>query len=373
MSATTKPDKRKKRKAKARKFRRANPRNGFTPDLLLDTWKDFTDDVAELERKVIQLATGEAVKKSTKRSTFVGKLKRMVAYGIGQLTRKAGRIEKEATTLGETTARRTIKQLAQSAPRAPRSKELGNTVRIPKTLVDSVREMAPVIVGSGSALFDDIVKAVVKAPPESDVARRRLAQQVIDNFADRGITGFIDKSGRRWNMVSYVEMATRTATTALAREAHKNEMVKSGFDVVRVTVMPNCHPFCQPYQGRLLSLTGETTGTWHGEKVVASLDEALAHGYNHPGCRHTIVPAIPGVKVSNPDMIDPGDYEASQQLRALERQVRKWKRAEVAAVTPEGKAKSRAKIREYQGKIRGHVLDTGITRNRLREQINVAL
>ena len=246
----------------------------------------------DLQTKIMQRAAQAALEKIPNRTSFLTGLRRLVAGGTGRMVAEARRVERDAQHLGRATATHIIDQhpptdadrarAALNAPKVPRNADLGTTVRAPKGLQNTIKDIAPTLYGSGSALYDDILKRVAMTPPESDTARRRIAQKALDEYKQRGITGFVDKAGRRWNMVTYVEMATRTAASDLAMRAHIAELQRVGVDVVRVTVMPNCHPFCKPYQGRLLSLTGATQGTYHGERVVATLAEALAHGFRHP-------------------------------------------------------------------------------------------
>lgn len=367
------------RKKKRKLFKVPDLRKGLGADMLDGIHNRIVDIAERAERALIKESAQNALQ-GTPTATFRAKFVQTVAKWVGALTGEAGKVEDQATGLGQKAAKAMIEankadieRLAAMGPKIPRNPNLGTTVRTPKPLVEAVQNMGPTMLGTGTQLFDEIVNAIAANPPESDAARRRIAQKVLDNFQDRGITGMVDKSGRRWNMVSYVEMATRTAAGNLAMSAYLDELVKAGVDVVRVTVMPNCHPYCRPYQGRLLSITGGSKESVTGEKVVASLADALAHGFRHPNCRHTITLDIPGKAVPDPDLIDPGDYHATQQLRSLEREVRKWKRAEASAVTPESRQKARAHIRDAQGKIRDHVEKTAIPRNRWREQINHAL
>lgn len=370
MAKTTKKIRRQKRKTRL-SFKRE--KKGFSPDMLDGIWQKSVDIAADIEVRIVQLVNQHALKRNPNRMSFRRGLRKLVAMGISRFRRQAKELEAITGTVGKDTARKTLGELAKSAPKSPRNPLLGTTVRTPKSLQEAYEGMAPHILNSGSKLYDDIVRALVKAPPESDAARRRIAQSVLDDFQKRGITGFVDKSGRRWNIVSYVEMATRTATADMAMRAHIAEIQAAGLDLVRVTVMPNCHPFCQPFQGRLLSITGETEASEDGEPVVASIADAIARGFRHPNCRHTVKVHVPGVEVPDPELIDPGDYKATQDLRALERNVRKAKRAEAAAVTPERVAQARKEIRMYQRAIREHVAKTGVPRNRWREQINHAL
>ena len=296
-------------------------REGFSPDLLDGIWQPLANIAADLERSIVKHVAEQAANPNPNRPGLVRHLRRIINTAIGKMGRAATTVEKQATTLGERTAAQVLDQvpkaqldkLVHSAPKAPRSTALGTTVRSPKSLHQAIKETGPHALGSGSHLYDETTRRLIANPVESDAARRRLAQDVLDDFQKRGVTGFVDKAGKRWNIVPYGEMATRTAAANLAMDAHLNEMKKVGLDVVRVTVMPNCHPWCQPYQGRLLSITGATTGEYHGEKIVTSVADAIAHGFRHPNCRHSVRVHIPGMESPDPDLIDPGDYKATQE------------------------------------------------------------
>lgn len=326
---------RKKATTRRRMLARLYRGNTFHPDQVTISTNPPADEAARLEVRVIDLATTSATKTNPDRATFIRRLRRTVAYGLGRITRTATEAENTAKAAGTAAGQRAAARAADDSPQtdtterlraqgwgrppgdqddedttlgvpsghpgdgkhltarqarrvtdaalqAPRSPETGNTVRVPKALADTFRDMAPTIIGSGSALYDDIVRELAANPPTSDADRRRTAQRVIDKFTERGITGLVDKGGRRWNLTTYVEMATRTAATNIARQAQTAALTLAGLDLVRVTVMPNCNPLCQPFQGRLLSLTGAVDRDPLGEPVVTTLQNALTRGYNHP-------------------------------------------------------------------------------------------
>lgn len=381
--------------------KRLTGRGGFTPDRITIAPNPATERAHNVETTLITIATDEALAPLPDRGRAIRRLRQATSYGLGLTAAAATRHAEEAQELGTALAQVMVtpdplddpetslgapdpvddgahltaaqaRRLADTALRPPRNKDTGNTVNTPRALHDTIAELAPTVLGSASTLYDDVVKELANHPPTSDTDRRRTAQGILDKFNKRGITGFIDKGGRRWNITTYVEMATRTAATELARRAQVIELLRVGMDLVRVTVMPNCNPLCQPFQGRLLSLTGATDHDALGEPVVTTLKDALSRGYNHPQCRHSIVPHVPGDAKPPDDTIDPGDYKAVQKLRALEVEVRKAKTEKATAMTPEATARANARIRAGQKRIREHVAATGITRVRLREQIDKA-
>lgn len=364
-------------------YRTITNQHGFSPDLLEGLADPLVQAAHNVEQEIIIKVTQEAIKPQAKKGGLRRRLTRFTKRLFNRLIKRAKTAEQEATTIGEKAVtvltahiippQSPPKVNIPTAPKPPLNPEQGVTVRIPKALHETIMDMIPQVSKSGNQLYDQIVEAIAKNPPNSEAGRRRVAQQLLDTFNKKGITGFVDKAGRNWNLVSYVEMATRTATTTLAREAHVKQLTKLGLDVVRVTVMPDCNPLCLPFQGRLLSLTGRVKKNYHGEEVVATLAEALIRGFQHANCRHTIQVVIPGQEVKDPDLIDPGDYQATQHLRRLERDVRAAKRAKETALTTEARHKAQQQLTHAQQKIRTHIHKTGISRKRLREQINLAL
>lgn len=205
------------------------------------------------------------------------------------------------------------------------------------------------------------------------------AQDALDRLADRGITGFTDRSGRRWELASYVEMAVRTATARAEVDSHMDVLAANGGDLVWVSDAPQECRLCRPWEGAILSITGVSTGSIEVEnqitgdpmtvRVKAPLAVARAAGLLHPNCRHAINLYVPGASRPPAKTADPEGDQARQQLRYLERQVRHWKKREAVALTPEARGNARRKVRDYQRRIKTHVDTTTAKRQRHREQI----
>lgn len=66
---------------------------------------------------------------------------------------------------------------------------------------------------------------------------------------------------------------------------------------------------------------------------------------------------------------NPAGYEDRQQQRYIERQIRKWKRREAAGLDDEARAQARAKVREWQGRMRQFVAEKDRKRLYYREQV----
>ncbi|MEU9557986.1 phage minor capsid protein [Streptomyces fumanus] len=232
--------------------------------------------------------------------------------------------------------------------------------------------------------YRDVVARATAAPVLGAQTRRQAAQTALDQFAGRGITGFVDRSGRSWELRSYVEMATRSAVGRAALEAHTDRLAAYGVDLVLVSQAPEECKLCRPWERTILVRTGAPGArdvevehaTEDGEtvtvRVAGSLPEARAAGLQHPNCRHTVSAYLPGVTRIPKAQPSRGTYEDSQRQRYLERQIRKWKRLEAAALDDARRAQARARVRAYQGRVRELVAETGLPRKSHREQLTTS-
>jgi Phage minor capsid protein 2 len=225
-----------------------------------------------------------------------------------------------------------------------------------------------------------VVSEVTATPLLGTGTRRQATQDAMTRFADRGLTSFVDRSGRRWQMTSYAEMAVRTSVGRAATEAHARTLTDAGIDLVVVSDSPRECPLCRPWERKVLSLTGDGARTIEVEHatddgrmvtvdVAGSLDEARRKGLQHPNCRHSTSAYLPGLTEVGNATSDPDGYEAGQRQRAIERNIRRWKNREAAAVTPEAKRAAAAAVRQHQAAMREHLAaHPDLRRNRKREQ-----
>lgn len=267
-----------------------------------------------------------------------------------------------------------LRGVRASAPIGPATIR-GTLVRGPSSLMASLASVHPMMLASTEGLYRQVMQEVLTADIRSERDRVAAAQRLLDRFAVGGITGFVDRAGKRWNVVHYVEMATRTACAQVAIDAHIDVIERSGLDLVLVSIAPNCSPLCVPFQGRLLSVSGATSGAVvRGRRVsvAASVDEAKARGLHHPGCRHKLTVWVPGDPLSTrPPKVNPADYRATQRLRLLERRVRVAKRRGDVALTPAAARVASAQTRALQKQIRELVATTSAPRIRRREQLDL--
>jgi hypothetical protein len=235
---------------------------------------------------------------------------------------------------------------------------------------------------------EDAYREVIAAGAAPDVlagivTRRAASERAWNQLLGQGITGFVDRAGRRWNLATYVEMATRTSVAQAAVEAHLGRLGAIGLDLVVVSDAPQECILCRPWEGKVLGRSGppgpRTVAVEHATQdgvtvdvhVAGTVDQAVAAGLLHPNCRHSLSAYLPGVTELPEHTADPAGDAARQKLRTLERRVRRAKVQASGALSPAGAAAARRNVAAGQAAIRDHVTATGLIRQPSREQIDL--
>lgn len=299
------------------------------------------------------------------------------AYGRG---RQAAVAELGALDIGrELAARRAL-------PGAP---------AVDRLAASYAEETRPLYVRITRAVVDvyrSIVARVSASTLLGGLTRRQASQRALDQFAARGVTGFVDSAGRSWELAAYAEMAVRSVTARAAIEGHIDALAEIRVGLVIVSDAPLQCPLCAAWEGEILTLgpqTGPHTirmphtiqpdGLLAPTRTVAvhvagSLVEARAQGLFHPNCRHSLAAYLPGVTKRPPHHATPGTtYEDTQRQREIERHIRAWKRRAAVALDEQTRTRANAKVRAWQKAAREHVAShEHLRRKPAREQIGAA-
>lgn len=179
-----------------------------------------------------------------------------------------------------------------------------------------------------SDLYRQVVNQTAAQVLTGTQTRREASRATLVRLAQAGITGFRDKSGRRWEMASYAEMAVRTSSAQAMLQGHTDRFSELGVDLVQVSDAPEECRICRPFEGKVLSLSGSAVGERlsDGVRVYDSLTAARSSGLYHPNCRHSHSIYLPGVTKRRTDTEDVEGAELREQQRAFERRVRELKR-----------------------------------------------
>lgn len=100
-----------------------------------------------------------------------------------------------------------------------------------------------------------------------------------DIFLTYGVAYFTDKAGRAWDLERYEKTVRDTAEYTAYRDAMFATSEEYNNDLVRIIHNGNEPPcdLCDPFQGKILSLTGKTEG-------YMTVDEAKSYGLFHINC-----------------------------------------------------------------------------------------
>ena len=209
----------------------------------------------------------------------------------------------------------------------------------------------------------------------------KTLNQAIDmatkDFLNKGINSIEYKNGSRVNIASYAEMCLRTAShrATLLGEGKKRD--EYGIYLVVISAHANTCPKCEPWQGKIViddifsHPSKDYIENYKGKYKL--LSEAIDKGLLHPNCRHALITYFEGI-TRLPKVPDGKEaiktYEAEQKQRALERQIRKWKRFEAGSLDEENKQIASNKLRNLQKDLRKH-LDNNkeLRRDRNREKL----
>lgn len=196
--------------------------------------------------------------------------------------------------------------------------------------------------------YRSVIQMAAAEVVQGTTTRVEAAQHALNGLLGRGITGFTDSAGRNWDLASYTEMATRSGAMNALVQGHVQELSDNGFDLVIVSEHTRECEICRPWEGKVLSVTGATSG-------YLTLDQARMEGLFHPNCKHRTGIYVKGVTPLPTDTEDPEGAAAQERQREIERKIREWKRREALALEEQAAAQAAAKVRDWQAAMRAHL------------------
>lgn len=123
---------------------------------------------------------------------------------------------------------------------------------------------------------------------------RAATDALTQRLRDRGVRAFTDRAGRQWTLQAYSQMAVRTVTREAVVEGAKQRMAAQGVTVARVSTHASSCKICQPWEGRLVTLTG-SRADYNGQPVADLASMPNGGPPFHPNCRHTLLPVAEGI------------------------------------------------------------------------------
>ena len=206
-------------------------------------------------------------------------------------------------------------------------------------------------------------------------------QNAIKQLAASGLWAVDYPTGHHDTLEVAVRRAILTGANQTALKIQDEYADQLGCDLVETTAHAGARPTHAVWQGRIFSRSGKSTKYPDFRSSTGYGTGAGLGGWN---CRHSYGPYVEGAprvwteaelkKLEEKSVLYNGkemtEYEASQQQRYIERQIRKWKREnamlEEAGLSTE---ESTSKIREWQSRQREFIRQTGFQRQYERESV----
>lgn len=229
-------------------------------------------------------------------------------------------------------------------------------------------------------IFRQVVYKVGVLRNSGNLTTLQAIDKATKTFLDSGIQSIQYKNNRTINIASYSEMAMRSNAQRISFKASGIRRSEYGTRLVKINTIGICCELCARWQGKVYNDdVYQTSGDFDDNYPL--LSDAYANGFGHPNCRHDIYTYYSDVVSETDSMNDfTGDddsdtrnqlYQAEQQQRAFERQIRKWKRRSAGSVDPDNISFANSKVKEYQSKLRSHLKENPpLTRQYHRERIS---
>lgn len=236
---------------------------------------------------------------------------------------------------------------------------------------------------AGQKLYLDTVDKMYMKVSSGAFSYTEVMRSAIKEMAAKGIT-VVKYTGK----VDQIDVAMRRAMlTGISQTANRIQIDRAyeiGADYVQVSAHIGARPTHQVWQGKIYSLRGSETK--YGNFVIET-HYGEGDGLGGWNCRHSFFPYFPGIsadyytpeelkKYEGPDVtyngVDMDFYSATQQQRAIEREIRRWKRqADALGAAGLDNQFELGKKAEWQTTMRDFIKQTGLVRQPTREGFKI--
>ncbi len=121
---------------------------------------------------------------------------------------------------------------------------------------------------------------------------KQTSAKMAAELRNQGLTGFVDKAGRKWTLSNYCNMATRTT----ARQAEVAAVLTADdYDLWQIVKIGSTCPVCAPLEGRVYSKSGTNPDYPPLSLAFGKVDpgggDDLTNTYLniHPNCLHSLI------------------------------------------------------------------------------------
>ena len=235
---------------------------------------------------------------------------------------------------------------------------------------------APMLSKADQIYTDTIYKAVAKQ--QLGISGRQAIAEACSEWSQQGLQAFKDSAGRQWTTEAYAQTVIRSNMTQAATETQFTRMEELGEDLVEISSHLGARPKCEPYQGKIFSISGKSSNyqwLYSEDNTVWGNTVGQPDGLFGVNCRHVMYPYFPGTeKTFHPqdEERNATAYANSQRQRALERSIREAKRnLDLMTKTKDEPSINKAKdlLRNRESNMREFIDATGRKRRPDREEV----
>lgn len=365
---------------------------------------DYLDGVPERILALYREYEDSVIQDIARRIAKLGKITNASAWQVQRLTESGALYEAILTRLAELTGKSERELRATFTRAGVRALKFDDAIYKVAGLSPLPLNLSPVmteVLRAGLAKTNGIMRNLTQTTAVSgqrafeqaaDLAYMQLTSGAFDyntvikaavrRVADDGLSVIHYASGR----VDKLDVAMRRTvltgvnqTVGILQERRADEM---GVDLVQTSAHIGARPEHEVWQGRIFSRSG--THPKYPD-FVTETGYGTATGLMGINCRHNFYPFFEGISenaysqatldaYANKTVTWRGKkisvYDATQEQRSIERRIRHWK-SQANAMEAAGMDASRelAKVKAWQARMREFLKETGLDRQRVREQI----
>jgi len=278
--------------------------------------------------------------------------------------------------LADTTLRSIEHEFPETENVLPREERVAITVRaVANQTSQYYGVLNATMLRSASTLYQTAINEIerrmtlaVKAVMLGIDTKRRVTKSVLDMIQKTGVTGFVDKAGRKWSAEAYADLVFRSSMGNIQRQIMIDRCKDYGEDIVYAPIKFPSRPLCAEWQGKLLSLSERhyfTTDLNDAPMEVFPYSDAVGRPAGLWGCNcgHGKAVFIAGLSevVKPVNQMTPEQnaeaYALTQQERQLERNVRngktKVKMLENAGITGDDLEEAKNQLKRARNEYKG--------------------
>ena len=192
------------------------------------------------------------------------------------------------------------------------------------------------LLSSAGNNYREIVNKVSTQVIAGTKTTNKAMQEAVSELAQNGLTGFTAKNGANWNPEGYTKMVIRSNTQNTINRIQEERMRLAGNDYVEVSSHLGARPLCSQDQGKIFSLSGNTTPIKDGNGRTITPRSWSSSTYGQPAgifginCRHSRYAFVPNLSIKRDVDFTKSEndeaYRESQVQRKYERTIRNKKR-----------------------------------------------